>query len=86
MDMCAFKNLWISQISCFFKLQYPSTKALIRGMNFAQQLKFSLRVSLKTLLAYQEMEALQSNEVLKRQQQKYGEGCSSYWMTSLPIG
>ena len=55
-------------------------------MNFAQQLKFSLHVSLKTLLAYREMEALQSNEVLKRQQQKYGEGCSSYWMTSLPIG
>ena len=47
-------------------------------MNFAQQLKFSLPVSLKTLLAYQEVEALQSNEVLKRQQQKYGEGCSSY--------
>ena len=37
------------------------------------------------LLAYQEVEALQSNEVLKRQQQKYGEACSSYWMTSLPI-
>ena len=85
MDICVFKNHWISQISyVFFILLYPSTKALIRGMNFIQQLKFSLPVSLKTLLAYPEVEALKSNEVLKRQQQKFGGGCSSYWLTSLP--